>query len=72
MGIRRKIAKKRTFSFAIFTAQKYNYFLNLGFMGISSICGAVLWTVKHRFLPIIQAAPVILARCGRDTGMEMV
>ena len=29
MGIRRKIAKKRTFSFAIFTAQKYNYFLNL-------------------------------------------
>ena len=28
MGIRRKIAKKRTFSFAIFTAQKYNYFLN--------------------------------------------
>ena len=31
MGIRRKIAKKRTFSFAIFTAQKYNYFLNLQF-----------------------------------------
>ena len=26
MGIRRKIAKKRTFSFAIFTAQKYNLF----------------------------------------------
>ena len=31
MGIRRKIAKKRTFSFAIFTEKKYNYFLNLQF-----------------------------------------
>jgi len=27
--MRRKMVKKRTFLFAIFTAQKYNYFLNL-------------------------------------------
>ena len=31
MGIRRKIAKKRTFFFVIFQLQKYIYFLNLQF-----------------------------------------